>query len=92
MSGAISHKSEIITLYLEGYFTPEIGLKTNHSNEVVDRYIRDYQRVQLLWEHGITTLDKISQLARLSNKVVQQYINLLPEEVRHKLSKNDKKT
>ena len=91
MSGAITHKREIITLYLEGYFTPEIALKTNHSNEAVDRYIRDYHRVQILWEHGITTLDKISQLSRLSKKVIQQYIDLLPEKVRHKLSKNDKK-
>lgn len=93
MSGAITHKREIITLYLEGYFTPEIALKTNHSNESVDRYIRDYLRVQLLWEHGITTLDQISQLARLSKKVVQQYIDLLPEKVRSKISKikNNKK-
>jgi len=88
MSGAITHKREIITLYLEGYFTPEIALKTNHSNESVDRYIRDYLRVQLLWEHGITTLEQISQLARLSKKVVQQYIDLLPDKVRNKISKN----
>jgi hypothetical protein len=91
MSGAITHKREIITLYLEGYFTPQIAIKTNHSNEAVDRYIRDYHRVLLLWEHGITNIDKISQLARLSKKVVQQYIDLLPEKVRHNISKNNKK-
>jgi hypothetical protein len=91
MSGAITHKREIITLYLEGYFTPEIALKSNHSNESVDRYIRDYHRVQILWEHGITNIEKISQLSRLSKKVIQQYIDLLPEKVRHKMSKNDKK-
>jgi len=88
MSGAITHKREIITLYLEGYFTPEIAIKTNHSNESVDRYIRDYHRVQILWENGITNMDQISQLARLSKKVVQQYIDLLPEKVRHYMSKN----
>jgi hypothetical protein len=88
MSGAITHKREIITLYLEGYFTPEIALKTNHSNESVDRYIRDYQRVQLLWQHGVTSIDQISQLSRLSKKVIQQYIDLLPDKVRSQMSKN----
>jgi hypothetical protein len=88
MSGAITHKREIITLYLEGYFTPEIALKTNHSNESVDRYVRDYHRVELLWKNGITTIDQISQLARLSKKVVQQYIDLLPDKVRSLISKN----
>lgn len=82
LSGAITHKREIITLYLEGHLTPDIALKTNHSNEAVDRYIRDYHRVELVWKHGITELEKISQLARLSKRVVQQYIDLLPEKIR----------
>jgi len=89
LSGAITHKREIITLYLDGYFTPEIALKTNHSNEAVDRYIRDYQRVQILWNHGITNLDQISQLTRLSKRVAQQYVDLLPDKVKKILSKND---
>jgi len=88
ISGAITHKREIITLYLEGYLTPEIGRKTDHSNEAVDRYIRDYQRVQMLWEHGVTDMDQISQLIRLSKRVVQQYIDLLPDKLKNKVSKN----
>ncbi|RKY75425.1 hypothetical protein DRQ00_10550 [candidate division KSB1 bacterium] len=88
LSGAVTHKREIITLYLEGYLTPEIAIKTNHSAESVDRYIRDYHRVELLWKHGITDLDQISQLARLSKRVAQQYVDLLPEKVRKKISKN----
>ncbi len=82
LSGAITHKREIITLYLEGYLTPEIAMKTNHANESVDRYIKDYHRVELLWRHGITDLDQISQLARLSKRVAQQYIDLLPDKIR----------
>jgi len=82
MSGAITHKREIITLYLEGYLTPEIAIKTNHATESVDRYIKDYHRVEMLWQHGIYDIDKISQLARLSKKVVQQYIDLLPEKIK----------
>ncbi len=88
LSGAITHKREIITLYLEGYLTPEIAFKTNHSNESVDRYIRDYHRVELLWKHGITDLDEISQLARLSRRVVHQYVDLLPDKLKKNISKN----
>jgi len=81
LSGAITHKREIITLYLEGYLTPEIAFKTKHSKEAVDRYIHDYHRVEILWKHGITNLDQISQLARLSKRVVQQYVDLLPDKI-----------
>jgi hypothetical protein len=81
LSGAITHKREIITLYLEGYLTPEIAVKTNHSKEAVDRYIKDYHRVETLWKHGITDLDQISQLSRLSQRVTQQYVDLLPDKL-----------
>lgn len=89
VSGAITHKREIIMLYLQGYLTPDIAIKTNHSKEAVDRYIKDYHRVELLWKHDIKDLDKISQLARLSKKVVQQYIDLLPSKLKNSISKNN---
>lgn len=89
LSGAITHKREIITLYLQGYLTPDIALKTNHSKEAVDRYIKDYHRVEILWQHDIKDPDKISQLSRLSKRVVQQYIDLLPVKFKNSLSKND---
>lgn len=88
MSGAITHKREIITLYLQGYLTPEIAVKTNHSKEAVDRYIKDYHRIEILWKHHITELNQIAQMTRLSKTVVQQYIDLLPEKLR-KMSKNN---
>ncbi len=87
LSGAITHKREIITLYLEGYLTPEIAVKTNHSKEAVDRYIKDYHRVETLWKHGITDLDQISQLSRLSQRVAQQYVDLLPDKLLKQMSK-----
>jgi len=90
LSGAITHKREIITLYLQGFLTPDIALKTNHSKEAVDRYIKDYHKVETLWMHGITDLDEISQLTRLSKRVAQQYIDLLPTKLKNSLSKNMK--
>jgi len=91
LSGAITHKREIITLYLEGYLTPDIAVKTKHSNEAIDRYIRDYHRVEILWQHGITAIDKISQLTRLSKRVIQQYVDLLPDKIKHAISKQNRK-
>ena len=88
LSGAITHKREIITLYLEGYLTPEIAVKTKHSNEAIDRYIRDYHRVEILWNYDITSLDKISQLTRLAKRVVQQYVDLLPDKMKQAISNN----
>ncbi len=82
LSGAITHKREIIALYLEGYLTPKIAAKTHHSKEAVDRYINDYHKVETLWDHGITSLDQISHLSHLSKRVVQQYIDLLPSKLR----------
>ena len=84
LSGAITHKREIITLYLEGYLTPEIAAKTQHSKEAVDRYIGDYHRVEILWRHGLTSLDEITRLSRLSKRVAQQYVDLLPDKIRHR--------
>jgi hypothetical protein len=90
LSGAITHKREIITLYLQGYLTPDIALKTNHSKEAVDRYIKDYHKVEILWQHSITDLDEISLLTRLSKRVAQQYIDLLPTKLKNSMSKNTK--
>ena len=91
LSGAITHKRKIITLYLHGYLTPDIAMKTNHSKEAVDRYIKDYHKVETLWMHGITDLDEISQLTRLSKKVAQQYVDLLPTNLKNSMSKNSGK-
>jgi len=86
MGGAISHKTEIISLYLQGYLTPTIAVKTNHSKEAVERYIRDYEVVKLLADK-FDDPEKISLICRLSKKVVSQYLDLIPND---KLSKNKK--
>lgn len=80
MSGAITHKREIITLYLQGYLTPTIASKTHHSKEAVDRYVRDFEGVRTVVNHGVTDIDEIVQITKLSKKVVQQYLDLLPHQ------------
>jgi hypothetical protein len=77
-------------IYEQAALTPDIAVRTKHSKEAVDRSIRDYHRIETLWNHDIHDLDQISQLTRLSKRVVQQYVDLLPEKIlkKKKLSKN----
>jgi len=65
-------------LYLQGYLTPTIARKTNHSKEAVDRYIRDYENVKLV-KSATDDVDKISQITHLSKRVIRQYLDLIPE-------------
>jgi hypothetical protein len=81
LSGAITHKREIVTLYLQGQDTPRIARKTNHSKEAVDRYIRDFETVRILTQISTDPV-RIGQLARLNPRVVQQYLDLLPNDPR----------
>jgi hypothetical protein len=77
LSGAITHKREIVALYLQGMDTPRIARKTKHSKESVDRYIRDFETARLLTQIS-TDPNRIGQLARLNPSVVQQYLDLMP--------------
>jgi len=53
--------------------------KTNHSKETVERYIRDFEAIRLLHSKFDDTRT-ISLITRLSEKVVHQYIDLIPAE------------
>ena len=86
MGAGVTHKAEIISLHLQGYLTPTIAVKTNHSKEAVERYIRDYEVVKLLADK-FEDPEKISLISRLSKKVVSQYLDLIPND---KLSENKK--
>ena len=81
LSGHLTHKREIIALYLQGLDTPAIARKTRHAKESVDRYIRDFENVRLLTKIS-TDPEEISRLSRLNVRVVQQYLDLLPQDPR----------
>lgn len=72
-----THKKEIISDYLKGYLVPTICQRTNHSQDAVERYIRDFEAVKLL-NSKFNNLNTISLVTRLSKSVVSQYIDLLP--------------
>ena len=71
-----THKVEIIALYLKGYLVPSICKRTNHSQESVERYIRDFESIKLLYDKDFD-INTISLITRLTKSVVIQYINLL---------------
>ena len=77
IGGGQTHKREIITLYVQGYLVPTICQRTNHSQESVERYIRDFESVKLL-ATKFDDVDTISRIIRLSSSVVKQYLDLLP--------------
>jgi hypothetical protein len=77
MSGAITHKREIIALYQQGCLTPTIARKTRHSKDSVDRYIRDYENVKLV-RTATADVDKLSLITHLSKRVIRQYLDLIP--------------
>lgn len=74
-----THKKEIIGRYLKGHLTPMICQKVNHSKEAVERYIRDFEAIQLL-HSKFDDLKTISLIGRLSRRVVNQYVDLIPVE------------
>jgi hypothetical protein len=88
LSGHLTHKREIISLYLQGLDTPAIARKTKHSKESVDRYIRDFETVRLLAQKVSKEPTRIGQLARLNPRVVRQYLDLLPSDPRHQSEKS----
>ena len=76
LSGAITHKKEIITLYLQGHLTPTIAAKTKHSKEAVDRYIRDYESVKVV--EPLPLILTTSHTLHDSKRVISQYLDLFP--------------
>lgn len=79
LGSAHTHKAEIVALHLQGYLVPTICQKSNHSKEAVERYIRDFESVRMLYTQ-FKDIETISLITRLSKRVVQQYIDLLPSE------------
>jgi len=70
----VTHKAEIVDMYLQGMATPDIGKKTDHSEEACDNYIRGYRRVALL--HQRFNPEDIPFLSGMSPSLVNEYVKL----------------
>ena len=70
-----THKGIIISLYEQGISPADIVLKTSHSQEAVDRYIKQYDQIKKLIRKGIDEIG-IKEISGRSMKVVKEYIKL----------------
>ena len=73
-----THKAIIISLYEQGISPADIVLKTEHSQEAVDRYIKHYEQVRKLLRKGMDE-ESICEITGRSVSVVKQYIRLYKE-------------
>jgi hypothetical protein len=70
-----THKGIIINLYEQGISPADIVLKTSHSQDAVDRYIKHYEQVKKLLRKKIDEKE-IQEITGRSMKVVKEYIKL----------------
>ena len=84
-----THKAEIIALYEAGSDEADIARHSGHAQSSVGKYIRDYERVKLLWTYG-TPVEHIGPLIDMQPSVVQAYAALVyqyhPELLPEKMS------
>ena len=70
-----THKGIIITLYEQGISPADIVLKTSHSQNAVDRYIKQYDQIRILIRKGLDE-KAIKEITGRSMKIVKEYIKL----------------
>ena len=78
-SSKLTHKAQIVALYLGGQLAPEIARATGHSLEAVERYLREFELVRRLAPHCDHDAQSISHLTGRGVRVVRQYLALLQE-------------
>ena len=76
MGPGITHKKIIVELYEQQFSPADIAKRTYHSQEAVDRYIKDYEKVKFLIRRNIDQKD-IAHLTGRGKKVIDQYIEVL---------------
>lgn len=75
IGGAVTHKAEVVRRWLRHESPTDIARALHHTQDAVDRYIADFQKVRLLVQKF--SADDLPVLAGLSVSVVKQYLVLL---------------
>lgn len=70
----VTHKREIVRLKLQKISTPEISRRTHHSEEAVDRYINDFERVTRIADKFEP--EDVAFITNLSLSLVNEYLEL----------------
>jgi len=72
----VSHKTQIIDLYLSGMTYHEIMRKTRHSATAVKNYVSTFGRMLIILNKGITRVIEISRLLNCSERLTKEYLVL----------------
>jgi len=75
---SITHKVKIIEMHTSGFSTKYIARSMSHTPASVDRYIRDFERVKLLFAKGMSQ-SEIAYITSLSESLVIEYIKIIKE-------------
>lgn len=81
----ISHKIEIIDLYLKKYSFTEIIARSHHSSGSIEQYLRDFRRIICLVEKK-NDIPHIRLITQKSEKLIKQYLDIY-----RKAKRNSKK-
>lgn len=71
-----THKAEIIALYEQGLDETEVARQSHHAQSSVGRYIRDYERVKLLYKRQVPQ-DNMPRLLDMRPSVIEAYVELV---------------
>jgi hypothetical protein len=77
MGSCVTHKEMIVYKAIVEKKDPiQVANESKHTQKAVDRYLKDFHRVQTAYNHKPDT-DYISLVTNISKSVVNQYINLI---------------
>ncbi|MDJ1423376.1 MAG: DUF1670 domain-containing protein [Candidatus Methanoperedens sp.] len=68
----VSHKAQIVELYLKNYQYTDIERHTKHSTASIERYIQDFSRVVMLLNQDLNIAD-IRPAANMSERLIYEY-------------------
>lgn len=73
---SLSHKTQIVALYLSGFTYDEIMRRTRHSAHSIKRYVCTFGRLLLLLNRDVTSISEISRLLNQSQRLTKEYLEL----------------
>ena len=77
MGSCITHKTSIIRkVIIEKKDPASVARECNHSQQAVDRYLKDYHRVRTLYQKN-TDIDFIHIVTGIAKHVVKQYVAII---------------
>jgi len=78
----VSHKTQIVDLYLCGYTYDEIMRKSRHSAHSIKRYVLTFGRLLLLKSRQVDQVEELSRLLGLSDRLTREYLELFDRHMR----------